>query len=142
MLAKKKPKPITTYKDFFRACHTIRSKYGFQFHFHSTCAKVYDEHGRADANAIWWSATRGGSLWNPIEVINYVFYETSTGLWRMANMARPQVGLPLDKFDELVMAYRESEGHLTSLRERMCKALGLDEVPIHERPSYKRRRRK
>lgn len=140
MLCKTKKPPITTYKDFFRACRALR-KYGFKFQFVSTVAKVRDDYGTAEANAIWYRSP-STSYWNPIEVIHYVFYATSTGVWTPATMARPEIGLPHDKFEELVAAYRESRGHLLSLRARMCKALDLEEIPIDQRPSYKRRKRK
>lgn len=141
MLSNKQPGPIRTYKTFFKACRTLQ-RYGFVFGFEPTVAKVYDDrNGRANAHCIWWRAP-WGSYWNPIEVIHHVYYSTSSNVWTPAILARDVIGLPVAKYDELTLAYHEAEGHLLSLRERLCAALDLVEVPIHERPSYRRRKRR
>jgi len=136
VIAKKKPPPIRSYKNFFKALRLCHDKYGFEFEFHQTNAQIFDDNGYASTNAIW-HRSQSSALWNPVEVVHYVFYATQKEVWMPASMAYQEIGLPHEKYTELVLAYREARGHYTHLRERLCDALGLEEVPVNERSSYR-----
>lgn len=136
MLAKKKAPPITNYLNFFKALRLCHEKYGFEFKFYQGGTPVWDDHGWAYQNCIWCSSS-SMSLWNPIEVVHHVFYSPKPRLWCPASIAYKEIGLPQNKYEELVLAFQEARGHYIRLRVEMCEALGLKEVPVSRRPSYR-----
>lgn len=136
MLSKKKPPPITTYKNFFKALRLCQDKYGFEFKFYAVGDTVWDDEGRATANCIW-CRSQSMSIWNPIEVVHHVFYSATPRAWMPGSMAYKEIGLPQSKYEELVLAYNEARGHYVRLRAHMCDALGLEDIPVNERATYR-----
>jgi hypothetical protein len=86
--------------------------------------------------------TPSHGYFDPIEVIHHVFYSVSTRVWKLGTLTRKDVGLSVKKYNELQLAWREAPGHLLTLRARMVAAFDLVEVPINERQSFKRKRRR
>ena len=136
MLSKKKPPPITTYKNFFKALRLSQDKYGLEFDFVQTGAEAWDDEGFACADVLWHRSP-SGSYWNPIQVVHHVFFSPEKKLWVPSENAAREIGLPPKKYQELMLVYREARGHIVSLRQRMCDAVGLEVVPINERDSYR-----
>lgn len=136
MLAKKQPPPITTYQNFFKALRLCQDKYGLKFQFYSVGEAIWDDEGRAMPDTV---RHRSGSfsLWNPVEVVHHVFYSPKPRLWVPGDLAYEAIGLSRKKYNELVLAYREARGHYVQLRDEMCDALGLEDIPIKERATYR-----
>lgn len=136
MLSKKKPPPLDTYKNFFKALRLCQDKYGFKFKFYEVGETVWDDDGYAVGNCIWCRSS-SMSIWNPIEVVHHVFFSAAPRLWVPHQMAYKEIGLPQRKYEELVLAYREARGHHMRLRAQMCDALGLEDVPVNQRTTYR-----
>lgn len=127
--------PITSFRAFMKALKCARERHGYEFMFCQTFHPIWDEEGWAYGNAIFHNSPES-SFWTPMSVVDRAFYSPNNRTWSHEGMAWKNMGMPHEKYLELLLACHERSGHLVSLREQLCDAVGLVEIPIHERDSY------
>lgn len=134
-MARKVYPPITTFKDFFKVLRIAHERREYEFEFKQTMFPIWDDNGWAYGNAVYYRAP-DTSLWSPASVVDRAFYSPDDKTWSPESMSWQHMGMPKEKYLELVLVFHERTGFLMPLRERLCEAVGLEEVPICERSSY------
>ncbi len=131
-------KKVTTYSDFFRALRTAVHKKGYRMTL-ADCP-IYIKNCKPGKKKVCiyvpqWIAPET-SLWGPAEVIHMAFYMktmTPKPCRLQGYMAWDHIGMPKAKAEKLQAAFREASGHSKALRARMCKAIGVKDVPHKKR---------
>ena len=134
-MARKVYPPITSFNAFMKALARAHERRGYKFLFKQTFFPIWDDEGWAYGNAIYYQAP-DTSFWTPTSVVDRAFFSPDDKTWSPEGMAWKNLGLPKGKHLEIVLASHEQSGHLISLRERICEAVGLEEIPICKRSSY------
>lgn len=134
-------KPINTYKRFFRYLHKARVERDVTFVALCSNLKIKNDKGKlVNAHSIWSPHYMSGGMTaylSPFQVLHRTFFQReSVKEWLGSHSAAMAMGMPEEKFQELLDAQVEDRKHLLSLRRRFMKACGLSDVSNTKRPRY------